>query len=137
MKKEKSTINFRGKEMKILDARGYITKLKTEIIRAELNEEEKIGYSIFKKAHGEEATEKEYLIGTLEARIAIQGHLNKIEECREQVHKGEEVLMRDSFGKALCYCHTCESTYNRRMTPEEWRDFNKKMNEPFYSQIVN
>jgi len=124
------TINFRGKKISFSEARKYINGLKTGGISAELVEEEKNGYEIFKKINND-SNEKEYLIGTLEVRIAIKEHYNKIEKCKREGHPDERVLSTDSSGTALCMCRSCGDMYNRKMTLEETREFNKLIRTPF------
>ncbi|MCX6750869.1 MAG: hypothetical protein NTZ83_05405 [Candidatus Pacearchaeota archaeon] len=74
---KKPTINFRGEEIELSEARLYIDRLEKGEIPVELTGKEKRGYNLFKEAAQEELDEKEYLIGTLESLIAIQEHHDK------------------------------------------------------------
>ena len=58
--------------MAIPEARKYIEDLQKGIVKAQLNEEEKKIYDLYKENMGDESqNEEEYLIGALEARIMI------------------------------------------------------------------
>lgn len=78
------TIYFRGKDISLSKARKYISDLASGEIEPELNEEEKRDYNSFKKYMGEEETEKEYLIGHLEAAISIAGHSNDVKRWKKE-----------------------------------------------------
>jgi hypothetical protein len=142
---KESIISFHGKDIKLSEAKTLLSKLKDGSINIELNELERIGYNQMnegtrrdnakKKARGdkelyEEFTEKGYLELLLEIPISVIEHFNKIEACKRKGHKGESVLSCDSSGKALCYCHTCEDMYDRRMTSKESMDFDKLIKTP-------
>ena len=60
------------------EARDYLNGLKTGAISAELTEEERKWYELFREVAHEEGSEKEYLMGTLEGLIAIEEHRERI-----------------------------------------------------------
>jgi hypothetical protein len=79
------TIDFRGENMSLSEARKYINNLSSGNIKPELNDEERRRYNLFKKnTRNSEETEKEYLTGQLEAKIAIKEYIHYRERLKKR-----------------------------------------------------
>jgi hypothetical protein len=146
-----ATIKFRGKEMNLLEAKLYVTQLKKGIVKPTLTKEEKADYTdwlnVIEKTNkrcernGTEGilkpllNENEYLTRTLEARIGLAEHFEKMEYCEKKGHKeikGSSHIASGSGGtRVYAHCSRCGSMYERNLTSKEWESFDEAMNTPF------
>lgn len=127
-------INFRGKEMSLLEAKVLRIGLKTGVIKLELKEEEKKAYTnrkelqeSFSKFLKKEInfSENDYFINEL--NIAIQG--GKLAYCKKYGHK-ESYPYSNTGAVVYSICSRCKRSYQRGLTNKEAGDFDKVMRTP-------
>ena len=129
-------INFRGKEMNLLEARTVISKLKFGLISPNLNEQEQKSYQIWKNAiedfNLKKLSGKEYLIGELKSRIQVAEFAEKIKYCRKYGHKEglSHIGSGQSGTKVYANCAHCGMGYDRLLSSKEWANFDKRMHTP-------
>ncbi len=136
-------INSRGKEISKLEAETLIQNLKTELISPNLNEQERAGYELIKKAIKsleylnpnakiKELSEKEYLIGELNSKIKIAEFAEKREYCEQHGHIPNNEYVGSGQGGTKVYgeCKRCGMDYDRPLNSKEWENFHKMMNLP-------
>ena len=144
-KKRESLITFRGQQMKLSEGRNLLDKIMEGSITLELTKQERVEYEDFNasikrdnqrrkkmgnKDLSEEISEKNYIAFLLSIPVTIKERFEKQEYCRINGHNVESVLSTDSSGKALCYCSSCGDMYDRNMTYEERKEFNKIAKTP-------
>lgn len=124
--KENYTVNIRGVEMNLLEARKYLNDLKQDKIKIDLDEREREEYSNIKTALGLKG-EKEYLELIVTIPLKIKEMFDQQSECEEKGHLGERVMSTSSYGKAFCRCELCGDTYLRPMNPQENKELRELM----------
>ena len=133
-----------------LEAKLYLTELKTGIIKPNLTEEEKAEYikseegkkrdnEICKRRYGnedsgiwKEFSEKDFLIHEIQVKLNFAELFKKIKYCNENGHSEGSSHMGcgQSGTKVYAVCKRCGMGYDRPLTSKEWEEFNKHMNTP-------
>ncbi|MGY4884868.1 MAG: hypothetical protein ACP5NZ_04795 [Nanobdellota archaeon] len=116
---KKSSINFRGEQMNMLEARAYLIGLNLGIVKVNLDENEKIDYDRWKRfrenrndlsrtIQGKDVfknnNQRMYLIESLENKIESVKIAKKREYCSKYGHKGKE---------GVDCCIRCGSLYDK------------------------
>jgi hypothetical protein len=140
-------IKFRDREMNLLEAKLYLTGLKTGIIPLNMSEKEKEEYAEHesgKKASNELferkgkkgiwklLNERQYLTSQLTSRIKITEQIEKIRYCEKHGHKeaSSHIASGQSGTKVYAYCARCGLGYERGLTNKEGSFWDKEMHTP-------
>lgn len=116
--KENYTVNIRGLEMSLSEAQGYLTDIKENRIKIELNERERKEYENIKNSVGIK-NEKEYLEMIVAIPLKLKELIIQQTECEKKGHLGEFVMGMSSYGESFCRCNLCGDVYLRPMNSEE------------------
>lgn len=131
IKQEKeSKITFRGLEMNLEEAKNYLSDLKSGKINVKLDEREQERYNEIKNILKLE-DERSYLELLLTIPIVTKEKFNRETACEEKRHPGEEVLSIGSYGKALCICKSCGSSYERYINFKEYNQLIDTIKTPY------
>jgi len=160
MARYKPEVNFRGKEMGLLEARLYTLGLKLGIVNINLNEEEERCYLMWRnyremknkmakeciEEQGRERftkedvvfkdlSERKYLIESLENKLISEKLTKNKIYCKEHGHKEEKNSAYTSPGieGAVTHyaCSRCGDIYEKESTSYEDKNINKPIYNPF------
>ena len=123
---ENDTVNIRGLEMSLLEARKYLMDLNQNKIKIELDEKERKEYNNIKDTLSLK-NEKEYLELILTIPLKIKELFVQQAECKKKGHLGEIVMSTSSYGNAFCRCGLCGDTYLRPMNSQEHKELRDLM----------